>query len=1629
MPTKTDRILSNLPLTYQTRPPAPTLRAVVDPFGIELQKGENSLAAVLQSHWVDFADLGANQILDLAKIGALYGLGPREDELVEEFREHLKRYIRTFLEGTVTVQGLMRITAESLGLHIADDYADIDTWWTRANDSVLRSEPDGRDAAYHLFGTRAASNQGQSARAASIQGSVDLSKTVDCSQHSILRLEVDNVGPFEIDLAVAAKEPTAVSGEEIVSAINTAFSGQEIATFDGRYLTLTSPQRNAQSILEVQDVIDDAAEVVLGLPPRAYYGRNAQAASVRGAVDLSGVLDLSSARYLRLLLDGEHLAEIDCAGPDPSHTLLDQVVEKINAALGIEDAVVHDGSFLTLKSPSTGLGSSIVFQRAAAQQALLGLFGPINKTHIGRATEPARVVGRRDLSQGVDLSERANIQLRVDGGASIKIDCSGEDAENTQLPELVAIINEALSSQIASHDGQHIILTSTTTGSGSEILFQTPTDGDATELIFGIGPRIFHGQNATAARLIGTADLTNGANLLSQYILRLVVDGRSPIDINMRPENGALINVALRDMADQIDTAVGADVAATDGQHLILVSPTLGSGSSLSIQPLEIRQRERFVSRAFITDEAAQAIFGFHQHSATGQDATNARVLGQKDLQRGVDLQNNRYLRLVVDNFDPVDIDCAGPRPRATLLQEIRANINNTLQAVLGINTKIASDNGRRLILSSQTTGSSSRIAFEPPRIPDALDLLLGIAPGEFRGHDAEQVIFVGTADLSQGVDLSSGDRIKIGIDGEDVVEIACAANALDPSTVKLNEMMIAINLALGRNLSSHDGKFLKITSPSIGTNSQLVFEKPETGDATTTIFGITAPRSYKGVDAAQAEVIGIKDLSQPSDLRVIRFLRLSVDGAAPIDVDCVRAGLVDVTAVTLDDIIAAINAALNLPIASADGPFLKLVSPTNGQASRLTIEPHSSGDARELLFGSVATINHGQDAQPATIVGDVDLLVPADLSKRSQLRLAVDEGLPQDVDVVGITPQATFLNEIVTAINQDFSGLASATENSRLLLTSPTSGSQSRLQLLPLRTLDVVEYPPQIVQTGPHSVRHRDSWQHDNNGAAAATAVISILAPQGTSGPAVVNKTLGWQLRLMIALGVAESAHIWAEHGKLHAEVRSPHGAVRPIAGSQILVGPLGTQTWVPFDGTWQLSGDAEGPPSMQLNNPWAEHIVQLHARQAIAAGQAVKVKVTEADIVPTAFDAVAQDGQMLVIDGRIRAITIDKQTSYTLVDASEHILAHLRAGDGVNLANYTERVGRVRGTIHPDENEPLLIVQEFMALFNVQLTYTPADGDVQIDTYTAVTIGHDPAADAALTRQIQQRPSPFVGATALPKADVLTLPQGRSNWRYLDCYGARFDYTDFDAAVFPGDICLDRGVFDVSRFVNSPPEPIRAVFAGQNPATEPPVLVTFQAQRYQPGVLRVHLPADLPVRFGARCNQSRFGQGNDKPELYIQAVTEPEKDPNHIKTLLNAHSSLVEAVIVPRVPLGWEPIPMPFRTPVYLQNGDEKIEAQLYLSDPGIDGFLKIYANELGAWGNQIAIAARESGPAMVDFSVIYAGDPFENGRLTVAGKSLAKLTAESMAPGPIGILQAKAAGVNATVTRERTPEINYL
>lgn len=1245
--------------------------------------------------------------------------------------------------------------------------------------------------------------------------------------------------------------------KQIKQAINAKVS--DVAESDGGRLVLHSSTKGAASRLEVQEIPDNAAPRLFGLLPYSYRGSAATKAEVTGKPDVSGGVDLSEVRYLRLLIDGQHLAEVDCAAKatDPGHPTnvqLEQIKQAINEALG-SDVASHDGKHLILTSPIEGFNSSIAFQPAAAQDAREQLFGLIETFHTGRDARPAETVGINDLSRGVDLSARARLRVKVDDRPPVTVSCAGNDPANTLLSEITAVLTAQLGPGTAFHDGRFLHLTSPTTGPASSIVFESlPPNEDATEVLFGITFRIFGGSDAAAARLVGTPDLSAGVDLAALHSIQIATDGGKPVEVNARGEALDSRKVKPSEIVKAINAALKQDIASHDGQHLILTSQTTGGTSQIDIKPLTVTHYRRFVTRAFTTDDAAQTVFGFFSREARGSAATKAQLIGKRDLSRGVDLRQARFLRLSIDSGAALDIDCAGIRPRATLVGEIVSKI----KSVLG--PSVADHDGRHLILTSPSTGGSSRIAFESTRASDAMDTLFGVQPAAFRGRDASRVTFVGVIDLSAGIDLPANAAVKLRIDGDEF-EIPLAEAAAVHKT--LNEIVIAINLKFGKTIAHHEGKHLILASPSTRSVSRVEFLVPGGSDSTQAVFGIAPPRAYHGQDARPAEVVG-KALTGTVDLSSARFLRLAVNGGEPISIDCAM-GISDPKQSTLAGIVEAIKAALTAAqisaTAKAEGNRLILATTTPGATSRFDLLPYAEGDARKVLFGDIPDVTTGNDPTPAIITGEADLLGSVNLAEGRFLRLSVDGGRAVDVDIAGAAPATTFLDEIIDRINVVVPGLASATDNDRLRLTSPTTGQESRLEVLPLRALELIEFPPEpakdpLSNQAPRAARHGGRWSVENSGAADVDLRIVLNAPHGVFGPGFVNHAQGLRIRLMIVLHPDEGVVLW----------REPAGSVRAR-----IIKPDGTSSEVP--------------------------------------------------------------------DAQIVVEKLDKQKSCE--------------GKGG---------------------------------------------------------GQD-------------------------KAVALVLLQGRSEWTYLDYHGARFDRDRFNTAQFVGKACVERGLFNVSRFTCPPPSTDSTVYVSTGEPPDPPVEVRFHWLQHQPGAFTVNLPADLPERFGGRFNQARFAKAGDKPEEFRDVVTEPEDDERFIKKLINEGltknneqlvkpSALVKAIIVPRVPIGFAAATIPFRKPRRLTGGSDTAFARLYLAEKDVTGFIELSARELGAWGNAIAVAARKSGPARFDVTISYQGARFENARLVVKGgeEELPALTEDLLRPGPVGILQAKAGGIKAQVTRDR-------
>lgn len=1575
MATKTDRILSYLPPTFRVAPRPTALYAVVDAFGLQLLEAENCLGAVMLAHWVDQADKDAPFIIDLNCFAALYGLAPRgaakdiaqfqistcvpvsADETVEQFRAHLKRYVSTFLDGTVTVQGVLRIVAEALDLNIADSYADMDTWWTPGNDPLESVTRRTDDAAPLLFGTAPLQESGAMAFPAWIVGPA-LPASLNL-QRSILRVRVDGRSPVDIDVAPHSRR---ISLADVVAAINRKLAAPVASEVNVR-LQLASPNRGSNAGLEVLDVGDDASWALLGVHPLADFGSGPVAATLVGQADLHGIYDLTHHRYLRLRIDHRHVAEVDCAGEPPTLKTLAEIVSEINRAFGFPVAFADRGA-LKLVSPTKGAASSISIEKAGAQDASTFLLGQVDLSITGSGPRSARLTGVRSLSDGVDLSRTSRLRIALDGGPSKTVNCAGANPARTKPGEIIGAINNAFGKSIAAQFNGALQLCSPITGPQSRVRLLPQGEDDATRRIFGFGPRVFEGVNPTPARVVGKVDLQHGVDLRSQHLLRVALDGNAPVDVDLWQESQNLKSVTLAELRAVISKSLGGPVASDDGRHLILTSLSHGPKSSVAILPVEDDKIERFVTRAWITDEAAPLVFGFLRANALGTAATPARLQGEVDLSGGVDLRKNRYLRIQADG-QTQDFDFASsiPIPRGATLDEIVDVIN------AGFHARIASHDGKHLILTSQRVGSIAAVEISEPAFEYASRILFGIGARHFNGSNGTGIMVKGTVDLSAGVDLSLADTISIELDGAPPVEIRCAGP--HPVQTTLPQIVARINTALQTTVASHDGRYIVLVPPVDLAGSKLAFAIPRARDATAAIFGFHAPRSYFGSTPVSAQVSGSVDLRRGVDLRTRRFLTIGVDSIAPVDVDCAW-GVANLANVLPHEIVRAINTALGAQVAHLENFRLVLRSRRPGSHGSVSLLPHQGGYAGNVLFGrKTPTAVTGMNPQPAAIVGKLDLTKPVDLSARQTVRLAVDGQHPVDIDIAGSSPEQTMLSEIVERINAVLPGVALQTPDDHLRLVSPTAGVNSSLELLPLRALELIDYPPVAVEEPVWDLQSGDRRGLNNDGAAASTLDFKLAAPQGQAGMEFINTTAGTRVRVLSVLSAGETIEIMPDdQSGLRAVITAPDGGSRTVPRIDILAGALGAEAFVPFDDEWALShgGGADLPALLQLNDPQAPDIVVLRALSSHSMDR-ILVKVA-------------------------RTSTTGAQSA-----------------------------------------------------FDVTLRLESAGQPEVVEKYSGVEIGRGLGAKSLVVK-ILAAPSKLVRAEGLSKASLLDLARGRSDFVYMNSHEARFDRCYFPAAPgsglesvaladetrFAGGSTREYAVFDISRF-SGPPQDLEASCFGPEKRVDLAVQVKAFWTRFQPGSFRINLPADLDEQFGSRFDRDRFGMPKNGAEKYDGAVTEPATDPNFLVKRVNARSTLVQAKRLAGVqpPPGWEAIALPFMNPRSntLTGGREGERARMYLFEEGVSGLIELSARTPGAWGNSISVTAKKTGPVRFDVGIAYDGLRFENARqVALAGRifgpradPLSELTAQILRPAPVGVLHAKAAGVRADVTRDRT------
>lgn len=117
---KTLEILKYFPSFHQAMERGKLLYHVTDSIGSQIQEIENNMIGIMKSHWIKTVE----DIDDLEKIAALYGVEWEESEDINQFRKKVEDVIRLYLAGPGTVPAVIEfveIALRKYGLELERD--------------------------------------------------------------------------------------------------------------------------------------------------------------------------------------------------------------------------------------------------------------------------------------------------------------------------------------------------------------------------------------------------------------------------------------------------------------------------------------------------------------------------------------------------------------------------------------------------------------------------------------------------------------------------------------------------------------------------------------------------------------------------------------------------------------------------------------------------------------------------------------------------------------------------------------------------------------------------------------------------------------------------------------------------------------------------------------------------------------------------------------------------------------------------------------------------------------------------------------------------------------------------------------------------------------------------------------------------------------------------------------------------------------------------------------------------------------------------------------------------------------------------------------------------------------------
>lgn len=314
------------------------------------------------------------------------------------------------------------------------------------------------------------------------------------------------------------------------------------------------------------------------------------------------------------------------------------------------------------------------------------------------------LVGKKDISTGVDMTSVKNIKLQIDGYGPYEIDCS----EGVTPPDPVSAtkirdnINKAFENDIkvpvAFVVGNELQIVSPTAETGSKVEFTEPSEKDATYDIFGL----------QESSWVKTAEKKKLAQVLGQGLP--VPGAGASIGIGLGSGSVSTVSVTAGagpfDVVKEINDGLVTDIAYTDGTNLVL-----SADQDITVQN---------------NVHTATLLPGFYSYVTYGAADKPAEIEGGATVGAVTGT-----LRLTVDKTVTFEVVFDG----ITGASDAAAAINSAYQKVSKNKKKIAKPDSGKVTLTSINTGTNGRIIVSSHMGTDVATNVLGSAYQNLNDH------------------------------------------------------------------------------------------------------------------------------------------------------------------------------------------------------------------------------------------------------------------------------------------------------------------------------------------------------------------------------------------------------------------------------------------------------------------------------------------------------------------------------------------------------------------------------------------------------------------------------------------------------------------------------------------------------------------------------------------------------------------------------------------------------------------------------------------------------------------------------------------------------------------------------